>query len=98
MAGESAPALVLYGKPGCCLCEEAALVIERVVAQFGLTLSKRSILQDPDAFARYRYRIPVLTLDGLVLEEGRIGEAGLRRALDDALRSRGRDGIAGAST
>ena len=97
MAEEAVPVLVLYRKPGCCLCEEAEPIVERAAAIAGLSVNKRSIVQDPDAFARYRYRIPVLTLDGLVIGEGRVDEAQVRRALAGAVRSRSRGTAPGNS-
>lgn len=82
------PPLVLYGKPGCCLCDEADGPVRRVAAEFGLALEGVSILDDADLFARYRYRIPVITWRGRELDEGRVSEGRLRAVLAGLLAER----------
>ncbi len=68
--------LILYMKAGCPLCREA----EAALAEAGLSYEGRDILEDPDLYARYRYRIPVLARDGVDLVEGRdFDPAALRR-------------------
>jgi hypothetical protein len=80
-ANRAATPLVLWGKPGCHLCDVARPIVERVAASAHLALDLRSILDDDAAFAAYRYRIPVVTLAGEVLDEGNIEERKLRLAL-----------------
>jgi len=84
------PDLVLYGKPGCHLCEDARVALDSVMAEraaAGLPnpeLSERDILRDPDLTERYRDWIPVLVLADrelkLVTQAARI-----RRLLADVI-------------
>jgi hypothetical protein len=84
------PDLVLYGKPGCHLCEDARVALEAVMAErasMGLPnpeLSECDILRDPELTERYRDWIPVLVLADrelkLVTQPARI-----RRLLADVI-------------
>lgn len=68
--------LVLYGKPGCHLCDDARAEIERVRSDRPFELEQVDITLDPALNRRYAERIPVLTLDGDELFELRVdGEA-----------------------
>ena len=73
--------LTLYGKPGCHLCDVAHPIVERVAHDAGLTVHEQSIVNDPAAFAAYRYRIPVVALGNDILDEGNVDERRLRTAL-----------------
>lgn len=69
-------AIVLYGKPECPLCDEAREVIENLAAQPDryepFTFDEIDIRLDQAMFALYRYRIPVVMLDGTIIAEGRM--------------------------
>ncbi len=68
--------LVLYGKPGCHLCDDARAEIERVRGDRPFELEQVDITLDPALNRRYAERIPVLALDGEELFELRVdGEA-----------------------
>ena len=74
------PKLVLYGKPGCHLCDEARAEIERVRGDRPFELEQVDITLDPVLNRRYGERIPVLALDGQELFELRVdGDALLQR-------------------
>jgi len=70
--------LVLYGKPGCHLCDDARVVLERVGAPY----AEVDITSDDALHAAYLERIPVVTLDGEEQFEYFVDEAALRRLLD----------------
>ena len=81
--------LTLISKPGCHLCEEAEVVVTRVLAEFEaaqasirVVLSHPNILDDPQLHARYAEEIPVLLIDGKVHNYWRIDPVRLRQALD----------------
>ena len=69
--------LVLYGRPGCHLCDDARLVLERIGAPF----TEVNIERDDDLHARLLERIPVVTLDGEELFEHFVDEETLRARL-----------------
>ena len=58
------PAVTLYGKPDCHLCDEAEYGLMRLSRRVGLTYRKVDIQTSPDLFARFRYRIPVVEVEG----------------------------------
>lgn len=72
--------VVMIGKPGCHLCEEARAVIERVVAETGDDFVEVEIASDP-AYARYTEEIPVTFVDGAQHDYWRVDEGRLRAAL-----------------
>jgi hypothetical protein len=81
--------LTLISKPGCHLCEEAEVVVTRVLAEFEteqasirVVLSHQNILDDPQLQARYAEEIPVLLIDGKVHNYWRIDPVRLRQALE----------------
>jgi glutaredoxin len=67
-------ALVLYGRPGCHLCDDARTVLERV----GQPFDEVDIETDDDLLRRYLERIPVVALDGEELYDYYVDEADLR--------------------
>jgi glutaredoxin len=56
--------VVLYGRAGCCLCDDAREVLERVRAARPFVLEERDIEADEALHAAYLERIPVVTIDG----------------------------------
>jgi glutaredoxin len=73
--------VVLYGRPGCCLCDEARAVLERVRAQQPFELIERDIERDEGLLRAYLERIPVVTLDGEELFDFAVDETVLREWL-----------------
>ncbi|MGB2736964.1 MAG: glutaredoxin family protein [Candidatus Nanopelagicales bacterium] len=75
------PRIVLIGRAGCHLCDEAETIIARVAAETGTTWVKRSIDEDPQVQARWKDHIPVTLIDGQPHDFYRVSEARLRAAL-----------------
>jgi glutaredoxin len=57
--------VVLYGRPGCCLCDDARKVLLRAREQQAFSLEDRNIDDDEDLLRAYLERIPVVTIDGV---------------------------------
>ena len=74
--------LVLYGRPGCHLCDDARAVLERI----GHPFEEVDIEADDGLLARYLERIPVIALDGIELYDFFVNEAELRTRLDARVR------------
>jgi hypothetical protein len=55
--------VVLYGKPGCHLCEEALRLVQTLRDEFDLTIEERDISNDRVLALKYLDRIPVLVFD-----------------------------------
>lgn len=83
-------ALVLFGRPGCHLCEDARIALDALLADRaarGLTvppLQERSIDHDEELQRRYAFTIPVVTFGDRELELA-TSSAKLRRFLAEAL-------------
>jgi glutaredoxin len=58
------PHVVIYSRPGCHLCEEAKKVIEASGYREEYTLEEINIESDAELLSRYRYDIPVITING----------------------------------
>ncbi|HSK27440.1 MAG TPA: glutaredoxin family protein [Jiangellales bacterium] len=75
------PRVLLLGKPGCHLCDEARVVVARVCEALGVAWAERSILDDPALEERFWEQIPVTLVDGVQHDFWRVDEARLRAAL-----------------
>lgn len=75
--------LVLYTRKGCCLCDEARAVIERIQAEApsAVVMEERDIDADDALHRAYLERIPVVTIDGEEAFELFVHEPDLRRRL-----------------
>jgi glutaredoxin len=73
--------VVLYGKPGCHLCDEARSVVAAVRARQPFDLEEVDVSTDPELHRRYGERIPVLALDGDELFEFHVEADELARRL-----------------
>jgi redox-sensing transcriptional repressor len=73
--------VVLYGREGCCLCDDARVVLERVRGEHPFELLERDIDHDDRLLRAYLERIPVVTLDGEELFDLAVDEAVLRDRL-----------------
>jgi Glutaredoxin-like domain (DUF836) len=75
------PRVLLLGKPGCHLCDEAREIVERVCRELSVTWEERSILDDPELERRYGEQIPVTFVDGLQHDFWQVDEGRLRAVL-----------------
>jgi glutaredoxin len=73
--------VVLYGRDGCCLCDEAREVLLRVRATHPFALVERDIERDDSLLQAYLERIPVVTIDGVEVFQFFIDEAELTKRL-----------------
>jgi glutaredoxin len=79
---EKAMTLVtLYGKPGCCLCDDAREAVAKVRGDVPFELREVDVSIDPAVMREYGERIPVLELDGEELFELHVDPLELRRCL-----------------
>jgi glutaredoxin len=73
--------VTLYGRPGCHLCDDARVALERVRARHPFTLCEVDIEEDEDLLRRYLERIPVVALDGEELFDYHVDERALSSRL-----------------
>jgi hypothetical protein len=74
--------VVLYGKAGCHLCEEARAEIQSVRERRPFELTEVDVALDPVLHARYGERIPVVVVDGREAFEFHVDAEELERLLD----------------
>jgi glutaredoxin len=79
--------VVLYGREGCCLCDDARAMLLRARERYGFELVERDIDADDALQRKYLERIPVIEINGAPRFELIIDEAALLDALAQ-LRSR----------
>lgn len=56
--------VVIYSRPGCHLCDEAKAAIENSNCSDHFTLEEINIESDNELLRKYKYDIPVVTIDG----------------------------------
>ena len=73
--------VTLYGKPGCCLCDDARAVVDAARREHGFELREVDVSLDPGLMRDYGERIPVLEVDGEEAFELNVDPAELGRLL-----------------
>ena len=74
--------LVLYSRPGCCLCDDAREILESVRSRRPFDFSEVDIDADDALLRAYLERIPVVTIDGVEAFELFVDETELERRID----------------
>lgn len=77
--------VIIYSRPGCHLCEEAKTAIQAAGCDGQYELEEVNIETDPDLLRRYRFEIPVITIDGVETFRNRVGSEEFRRAIRAAI-------------
>lgn len=85
--------LTLLAKPGCHLCDEAEVALERVLVKFRelhpqakVRVQHHNILENHDLALKHGEEIPVLLINGKMHSYWHIDEARLTKALDELAR------------
>lgn len=79
--------MVLYGRAGCHLCDEARVVVAEVCEDAGVPWAEVDVDDPappgggPDPFEAYGDRVPVVAVDGVEVGQWRISGRTLRAAL-----------------
>jgi glutaredoxin len=73
------PQVTFYTKAGCHLCEEARDMLDDIAALTEFELTEIDIRSKNELFEQYRYRIPVIIINGETVLEGRIEYRDLAR-------------------
>jgi glutaredoxin len=85
-SADAKPEVIIYSRPGCHLCDEAKQAIAAAGCSDEYTLAEIDIESDPELLRRYRYDIPVITINGIEAFRHRLTSAAFRERL---LRSSG---------
>jgi glutaredoxin len=73
--------VILYGKPGCHLCDIAHQLLLGLQREFDVTIEEIDITREPALMERYREMIPVLVIDDRTTLAAPIRTAEVRAAL-----------------
>ena len=73
--------LVLVSRVGCHLCDEGRGVVATVAAATGTTWTEVDVDADAELLRRYSDKVPVVLLDGVERDFGRLDEQRVREAL-----------------
>jgi glutaredoxin len=57
--------VIIYSRPGCHLCDEAKAVILSAGCSDRFVLEEINIDSDEQLFGKYKYDIPVISIDGV---------------------------------
>ena len=83
MSAGRQPEILVYSRPGCHLCEEAIAQIVALREQgYRFQLHEIDIESDELLLRRHLEKIPVVEVDGVVVSELILDQAGLRAKLD----------------
>ena len=61
----SKPHVIIYSRPGCHLCDNAKAAIMSAGCSDRFTLEEVNIESDDELLRKYKYDIPVITIDGI---------------------------------
>jgi len=61
----SKPHVIIYSRPGCHLCDEAKAAITSAGCSDHFVLEEINIESDAELLRKYKYDIPVITIDGV---------------------------------
>src|SRR5687767_10994743 len=57
--------VIIYSRPGCHLCDEAKAAIQNAGCSNRFSLEEINIESDEELLRKYKYDIPVVTIDGV---------------------------------
>jgi len=76
--------VVLYSRPQCHLCVDAKDKLDILCETLGLTYQEIDIYQDETLLEKYQFMIPVLEVDGEVIDYGKVTYSKLKQGLEKA--------------
>ena len=78
--------LEILTKKDCCLCDEAKIIIDRVLKDYQARLIITDIESDANLFEQYKEKIPVLKINDEEHFVFKVHEITLRKKLDKIIR------------
>jgi glutaredoxin len=75
------PHVIVYSRPGCHLCDEAKATIQSSGVADRFTLEEINIESDEELLRKYRYDIPVVTLNGVEVFRHRVDKDKFRKLI-----------------
>nr|WP_218885678.1 glutaredoxin family protein [Kineococcus aurantiacus] len=81
MVSEGDPRVVLVSRVGCHLCDDGREVVRAVAAARGVGWSEVDVDADPELLRRFSDKVPVVLVDGVERDFGRLDAGRLTEAL-----------------
>ncbi|MBI5948266.1 MAG: glutaredoxin family protein [Chloroflexi bacterium] len=79
------PAVTLYGRDGCTLCDQAAKMLDALAPRLRFVVEQVDIEGDEELLRRYLFEIPVVAVAGREVAKAPIYAGPLEDALREAL-------------
>ncbi len=76
--------VVVYGKPDCSLCDQVKRQLKSLTASYRFRLKEVNILEDGQAYHRFRNDIPVVFVNGKKAFKYRLDEKSFLKRLREA--------------
>lgn len=73
--------VILYTKEKCPLCDEAYYLLQDLQEEVDFTFKTEDIYRDEELLEKFMVMIPVVEIDGEVVEYGRLSKISLRKRL-----------------
>ena len=73
--------VIIYSRPGCHLCDDAKSAIQNSGCTDRFTLEEVNIESDEELLRKYKYDIPVVTIDGVEFCRHRVDAEKFRRRI-----------------
>lgn len=83
------PDIVIYSKPGCCLCDQVKAQLTSLRQQQPFNMREVNILEDSSTYKLYKDEIPVIFINGRKAFTYRLDEAEFVRLLNSENQKRG---------
>lgn len=74
--------LLLYTREKCPLCDKAKKILDELVDEIGISYQEIDIYSDDELLERFGLMIPVLELDGEVIQFGNLDKPSLHGILE----------------
>lgn len=85
--------LILYGRPGCHLCDDMRAGLQELQSELGFRVIEIDVDRDPELARRYGHLVPLLALDGEEICHYFLDVQALRDRLSAARASRTQGGL-----
>ncbi|WAA11944.1 glutaredoxin family protein [Fervidibacillus halotolerans] len=73
--------IIVYSRKNCHLCHEAESILKELEGELPITWEKRDIDEDDRLIELYDWYVPVIELEGRILQSGKIVKEMLKKQL-----------------
>ena len=81
----SKPHVIVYSRPGCHLCDDAKAVMQNAGCSDDFTLEEINIESDDELLRKYKYDIPVVTINGVEAFRHRVDADEFKKSIKQSI-------------